>query len=209
MNTTPTADPRANQKLRTRAALVEAAAQLLRRGARPTVAEAAEEARVSRATAYRYFPTQDALLLEASTLGPAVTPVERMIEEEASLDPERRLLRLLDAFNPIVLREEPSMRMALRAYLDAWFEAHERGDGTVPVREGRRMRWLDSALAPADLAPQARLRLRAALALTLGIEPIVVMKDVCGIDDDFEALAVLRWAARALLREALAPSHSS
>ncbi len=42
----------------------------------------------------------------------------------------------------------------------------------------------------------------AALALTLGIDSIVVMKDVCRLDDD-EALAVLRWAATVLLRAGL------
>ena len=55
----PYRDLRANQKERTRAALVDAAKALVRAGAPPTVAEAAERARVSRATAYRYFPTQD------------------------------------------------------------------------------------------------------------------------------------------------------
>ena len=37
---------------------------------------------------------------------------------------------------------------------------------------------------------------------TLGIDAIVVMKDVCRLDDD-EALAVLRWAATVLLRAGL------
>src|SRR5262249_15322283 len=55
---------RVNQKRRTRAALVEAAKQLVGEGVTPTVAQAAEAALVSRTTAYRYFPTQDSLLLE-------------------------------------------------------------------------------------------------------------------------------------------------
>src|SRR5918997_4358132 len=97
-------DPRANQKERTRAALVTAAAELLRRGAAPpTVAAAGEAAKVSRATAYRYFPTQEALLIEVAELSPAVAPVEAAL---AALPPggdaEARLLRLLDAFTPIL-----------------------------------------------------------------------------------------------------------
>jgi AcrR family transcriptional regulator len=35
----------------------------------PTVAAVAERADVGRATAYRYFPTQEALLLETTFLG--------------------------------------------------------------------------------------------------------------------------------------------
>ena len=42
-----------------------AARALLASGVTPTVAEAAETALVSRTTAYRYFPTQQALLLAA------------------------------------------------------------------------------------------------------------------------------------------------
>jgi hypothetical protein len=73
------------------------------------------------------------------------------------------------------------------------------------------MGWLDTVLEPVgDLPDEQRRRLRAALALTLGIESIVVMKDVCRLDDD-EALDVLRWAATALLRAGLedAPAPAS
>ena len=57
---------RANQKRRTRKDLLQAGARLLKQGRRPSLEEVAEEALVSRATAYRYFPGVDALLVEAS-----------------------------------------------------------------------------------------------------------------------------------------------
>ena len=57
---------RINQKRRTRAAIVAAAAELVRQGKSPTVAEVADAALVSRATAYRYFPSQEYLLAEAA-----------------------------------------------------------------------------------------------------------------------------------------------
>ena len=64
---------RVNQKARTRAAIVDAAQALRSASGRPTVAEAADAAKVSRATAYRYFPTQEALQveLEASSVNAA------------------------------------------------------------------------------------------------------------------------------------------
>src|SRR5581483_8043837 len=55
---------RVDQKLRTRAALLRAASELVAQGKSPSVAEVAESAQVSTATAYRYFPTQQALLVE-------------------------------------------------------------------------------------------------------------------------------------------------
>jgi hypothetical protein len=65
------------------------------------------------------------------------------------------------------------------------------------------MRWLETVLAPLDeLSPERKRLLQTALALTLGAEAIITMKDVCRLDND-ETLAVLRWAATALLRAAL------
>ena len=55
-----------NAKRRTRKALLEAAAQLVRGGVKPSLEEVAEAALVSRATAYRYFPSVEALLREAA-----------------------------------------------------------------------------------------------------------------------------------------------
>lgn len=197
---------RANQKERTREALVEAARSLLRAGTPPTVAEAAEAARVSRATAYRYFPTHESLLLEVGNITPATQPVEQLVANLPGEDPESRLLAVLDRFHPIVFAEEVSMRTALRTYLNTWLESRGRGDGAVPVREGRRMRWLDKVLEPVRgrLSDTQYSRLRAALALTMSVEALVVMKDVCRIENDQEAQNVLRWAAATLLRAGLA-----
>ena len=57
---------RVNQKARTRAAILDAAIEILREGREPTVPEAAERARVSPATAYRYFTSAEDLQDEAS-----------------------------------------------------------------------------------------------------------------------------------------------
>jgi AcrR family transcriptional regulator len=200
----PRQDPRANQKDRTRTAVIEAANDLLREDIAPTVAAAAERARVSRTTAYRYFPTQDALLLEVARLHPAVASVEDVVNGLTTDDVEARLLSLLDSFNPIVIADETHMRTALKVFQETWLQARMGGDGKAPfVRSRRRMRWLDEVLSPlADISDEKRRLLQAALALTVGIDSIVIMKDVCQLDDE-EALAVLRWAAGVLLRAGL------
>lgn len=204
MSTIRQEDPRAGQKARTRAAIVEAAQRLHdESGETPTVARAAEAGGVSRATAYRYFPTQEALHLELTDITPAVAATEAALAGLQTDDVEQRLLALLDAFNPIALAEEAHFRRALWVYLDTWLRSHRADDEAPAVREGRRMRWLDEVLAPVgEMGEERRTRLQAALALTLGTDSLVVMKDVCGLDDD-EALDVLRWAATALLRAGL------
>jgi len=200
----PPHDPRANQKERTRAAIVEAGARLLRSGVEPTVAGAAEAAKVSRATAYRYFPTPESLHLEVAGVTPAYASVEELVQTLAGDDVEGRLVRFVEKFNAITFAEEARMRMALKVYLDTWFASRGNGDQAPPVREGRRMRWLERVLEPVrrdTTKPQWR-RLLAALALTGGTDAMVIMKDVCRLDDA-EAQDVLRWAARALLRAGL------
>jgi hypothetical protein len=116
-------------------------------------------------------------------------------------DPQEHLTLLLDVFNPIVLGNESEYRVALRVYLDTWFKSRCRGDGaTAKVRAGRRMRWLEQTLKPllTQLSAPLRRRLKNALALTLGIDSIVIMRDVCGLDDK-EGLDVLRWTAQIIL----------
>jgi AcrR family transcriptional regulator len=200
-------DPRANQKQRTRNAILDAAVNLLRDGAMPTVASAAENAKVSRATAYRYFPTQGALGEALAAADPMLASVDRVIEQLATDDPEHRLLQLLDAYNPIVIADEAHMRTVLAILQQNWVKtSHDDADSPPYARSHTRVGWLDEALRPAKLPEQTRLRLRAALALTLGIESIIVMKDVCELEDE-QALTVLRWAATTLLRAALRPEH--
>lgn len=197
-------DPRADQKQRTRSAIVEAATKLLAEGGEPTVAAAAAAARVSRATAYRYFPTPEALMLEVSGVTPAYAPIGDLIETLPADDVEARLSWFVDTLNDAAFADEPRMRMALKVYLDTWFS--NRGDkGDAPaVREGRRMGWLARVLAPARTdQTKAWRRLEAALALTVGGDAMVVMKDVCRLSDK-DAKDALRWAALALLRAGLA-----
>lgn len=208
MSTVKPQDPRANQKARTRAAIVAAARELQSQGTAPTIEQAAEHARVSRATAYRYFPTKEALLVELSEVThPAA--VETLLANLTSDDIEERLLLLIDTFDGITLAEEEHYRAFTRVSLDTWLRGHRNGETAPVVREGRRMRWLETVLSPLnELPPDQKRRLQAALALTLGGEAIITMKDVCRLDDD-ETLAVLRWAATALLRAAIDEARNS
>lgn len=185
------------------------ARSIVDRGESPTVAQAAEEALVSRTTAYRYFPTQDSLLLELS-LSLSVGEIDDLVARpREGSSPEQRLLELVETFNRFVSANELLSRTALRHYLDAWLAAERDGTGHDLLRSGRRQEWISSVLAPlghdADDADEAEYRrLHAALCLTIGSEPWLVLRDVCQLDTE-EAIAVSRWAAAALLAAAMAP----
>lgn len=168
---------------------------MMDRGAIPTVAEAAEAADVSRATAYRYFPTQSELLeavLEerlSDITGEALDRVE--VGDPLSLLVERGL--------PALRANEAQMRAALRLSLEQWQRNSEAAD-TDTITRGGRVPLVAKALEPvvAGVSPADRRRLAIALTLLFGIESWIVLKDIWHLDDD-EATSVITWAARALL----------
>src|SRR5208282_2923790 len=185
-----------NQRNRTRAALIEAATALMREGRPPTVAEAAERALVSRATAYRYFPTQESLLLDVANVEALLKPVEDLVASFPTDDAAQRLAALVRTMTPALLSDEALIRTGERIYMDTWLANQPDGNHT-PVRAGRRMRYIDEVLRPLGdrLGESGRKRLRCALALTLGTEALIAMKDSAGLDDDEEIVATLEWAA--------------
>src|ERR1700748_3926722 len=81
---------RIEQKHRTRQDLLKAAARLMKEGRLPKLADVAEEAMVSRATAYRYFSSDEALITEAAIHGQTPT-AEHLFADDKVLDPEERL----------------------------------------------------------------------------------------------------------------------
>lgn len=187
---------RTNQKLRTRRAIIDAAAALVREGQTPTVAEAAEHALVSRATAYRYFPTQQALLIELQA--DAIRPSPDAILASIGDDVVARVAAITREVVRMVLADEALFRTQIRLSQELWFERD--GDSSVPVREGRRLLLIDKALEP--LAKRARkatlTRLRNALAVVIGVEPVISMRDVCGLGP--KAIEdVLVWTATSIV----------
>src|SRR4051794_34639885 len=105
---------RTSQKSRTRQALVAATRDLLRRGLTPKVEDAAEEAGISRTTAYRYFPNQRSLLLAAH---PQISP-DTLLGPDAPADPAGRLDAFMTAFTRYNFEWEPQLRASLRLSLE-------------------------------------------------------------------------------------------
>lgn len=195
---------RPNQRHRTRKDLLAAAGRLLKAGRTPDMDDVAREAMVSRATAYRYFASVEALLVEAPLDGE--TPGPALFDGDSSTDPAARIDRAEAALHDVVYRNEP----ALRAMLAASVARAVSGGGAdgVPLRQNRRTPLIEAALAPARgrLTPAAYDRLCAALAMVFGTESMIVFRDVLGIDAR-TARKVKSWAARALVRAALEGSE--
>ncbi len=196
---------RVNQKRRTRKAIVDAAQAILQRGGRPTVALAADEAMVSRTTAYRYFPTQDSLLLELSVKAELAEVEELLVKPLDGTSPQARLLEVVDTFNRHGTANETLYRSGLRHYMDIWLAAERAGEShEYQLREGRRRRWISIVLEPLgdSLAGPDLERLQAALCLVMGPEAITVLRDICQLEPD-ATIAVAHWAAEAILTAGL------
>lgn len=183
---------RESQKNRTRKELVAAAGVLLRAGHRATVTDVAEAAGISRATAYRYFPTQEMLLAEVALFASG-GPLFPAVPESAPV-PEAigRMVRRVGAW---AYANEQPLRTILRLSLDP---------STGVRRPGHRIEWIADALAPVQdkIRPETYNKLSKALTLMLGIDPIVVMKDIAGASRE-QALDALEWSARTLVEAAL------
>ena len=129
---------RAAQKGRTRDALVAAARELVAAGETPTVEDAARAASVSRATAYRYFPTQRDLLVAAHPEMTATT----MLPPDPPADPVARLDAVVDAFTAMIVDTKEQQRTMLRLSL----EQDPVRRGGLPLRQGRAIGWITEAL---------------------------------------------------------------
>ena len=185
---------RESQKNRTRKALVASARELLDRGKQPTVTDAAEAAGVSRATAYRYFPSQEMLWAEVALFaadGPLIR-AERGTDSGRVPEAVADLVRRVGTWS---YENERPLRALLQLSLDP---------ATGVRRPGHRVEWIANALAPVrgSLDPRTYQKLSRALTLMLGIDPVVVMTDIARVTRE-QALEALAWSARRLVEAAL------
>jgi AcrR family transcriptional regulator len=195
---------RANQKARTRAAIVDACGELVRSGDEVTMPEVARRALVSEATAYRYFPDLISLLREALE-GAWPNPADALAPVARSADPAERvafacehLLRGVHAYQgavramishtitaPAAARARPGIRFGLIDYALAPFE-HQASPGGAPV-----------------LGPAAMTSLKQDLAVVVSAEAFFVLTDLCGLAPD-DAIGSAARTAATLTRAAFA-----
>jgi AcrR family transcriptional regulator len=190
---------RANQKARTRAAILEACDELVQSGAEVTMPEVAARAMVSEATAYRYFPDLISLLQEAlQGLWPNAEQALAPVAD--SRDPVERVAFACE----YLLRGVHAYQGAVRAMISYTITA----PAQARTRPGIRFGLIDYALAPFEahpwrLAPDAMTRLKQDLAVVVSAEAFFVLTDLCGLAPD-DAIASAARAAAVLTSAAFA-----
>jgi len=193
--------PEVGARGRTYKSLLAQAMALTSRGRLVTVAEVAAAAGVSRATAYRYFPSRS--LLISAIVGESLGPVRRF--ESRATDGRARVQELFTSTFPRFRQYEAHMRAALQVSLEHWALERSGRISEEPYRRGHRVSILKRVAAPlkSQMSDSKYRRLLCALSMVFGIEPYVVLKDIWGCSDR-QVQATARWMADALIDAALA-----
>ena len=213
---------RVNQKLRTRDAIVRAAAELSNTGRDVAMPEIAKAALVSEATAYRYFPDLASLLREAIA-DQLPTPADAL---KPLTDPggSGNSARSDDPADPVdpAARDDPTARIAaateflLRHVLGrqgvvrALIAATIAKPGAPQARPGLRLALIDHALAPLDdtigiTHPAALAHLKRDLAVVVSAEALFSLTDQHGLSPE-QAIDSIVQTATTFTRSAIARS---
>lgn len=184
---------RQNQKLQTRNKILETAREFISEGVVYSLEDVAKRADISRATVYRYYSSIDLLSAEAILDLQASTPA-LVYEELKSTNVEDKLLEIQKYYNDLTFSNETSFRK----YLSIVIEEENKAS-----RGGRRLEALRLALSENVSIDQAEREMFLALAsLMMGIEAVIVTKDVCGFDNA-KAAATLEWGLKTLMETVL------
>jgi AcrR family transcriptional regulator len=199
---------RVNQKARTRAALLESATKLIREGRRPTVEEAALAAGISKRTAYRYFVSQEHLLADASLDSLRGRMDEMLASMSDSTDVHVRIAGLAVALRRLAENHDAELREMMRASLDQAVGANK--TSVAPARGHRRLEWIRTSVAPVRerLSAGGYARLIDCLAVCLGVDALIVLRDICGVTGPAAEKRMI-WMANAILDRALMEERES
>jgi AcrR family transcriptional regulator len=189
---------RANQKKRTRTAIVEACRGIIRSGSPVTMPGVARAALVSEATAYRYFPDLPALVSQAFP-GLWPTPAEALAPVADSADPVGRVAFACE----FLLRGVLAYQGAVRAMIAATITRPELAE----ARPGLRFGLIDQALDPVTgrlpaADPAGLAQLKNDLAAVVSAEALFVLTDLAGLSPG-DAIASLVRTATTITQAAL------
>ncbi len=186
-------------RARTRRLLIDTAMSMYEQGAFPSITEVENAAQLSRATAYRYFPTQSALVsaMVDESLGPILA------WQPTQSDARQRIAELLSFAYPRMLQHEGVLRAALHLSLQQWADNRSNPNNEEKLIRGNRKRLLKLAVEPLEgkLTPAALQRVIHAFSLIYGSEVFMVLKDIWHLDDA-GIQDVTQWMGKAILLQA-------
>lgn len=193
---------------RTYILLVNTALDLFEKGAMPSVSDLALEAGVSRATAYRYFPTQSDLI-EATvnaSLGPILT------WQPQSQNTQQRIDELLTYAFPRMFEHEGVLRAALQASLQQWALGRSSPQELTDKRLERGNRKDILAMVTTPMKGEYPIeiidKVVKAFSVIYGSEIFLVLKDIWKLDNE-QVTEIAQWMAKAIMNQAMLDNQNS
>ncbi|MBK5074514.1 TetR/AcrR family transcriptional regulator [Budviciaceae bacterium CWB-B4] len=190
-------------RARTLNKLISTAMEMLEKGWFPSITELANEAGVSRATAYRYFPTQSALV--STIVDESLGPIQEWRPQQDTVS--ERISALLSFAYPQMEKHEGALRAALRVSLQQWADLRaQRLDKETDKEKlfvrGNRKRLVEMAAEPLknQVAEADLNRMKHAFSLIYGSEVFLVFKDIWNLDSD-QIQDIVQWMGKAIVRQ--------
>ena len=192
------ASGRKRQKQKTRDSILNSAKKFLTKGDDFTIEDIAEDISISRATVYRYFSNVEVLAKEAGLELNMESP-ESIVESLEHLPIPEKFVAIQAYFNQLTLANEAAFRRYLSLVITASPKPTTRG--------ARRMKTLRRALASQglNLSEKEEEQLIVVATALMGIEPLIVTKDVCGLSDQ-QSTEALAWGLDMMLKGIAADS---
>lgn len=181
---------RTNQKQETRDKILKGAQYFINKGMAFSLQDVANKTGLSRATIYRYYSNVEVLAAEASLDIKTLSP-EGIIKELEGKNLEEMILGIQDYFNTHATENENAFRKYLSFVIVSNPSEIKRG--------ARRKKTLQLAFDKTSFADREKNDLMHLLTILMGIEPLIVTKDVSGLSNE-ESHKLLRWGMELILK---------
>ena len=181
---------RTSQKLETRNKILASAQHYLNKGLKFNLEDIAKKTGISRATVYRYFPNIDILAAEAGLDFSTESP-ENLFNNLKSDKIQDQVLEIQEYYNHLALDHENLFRKYISVVLDS---------NTSTIKRGaRRKTTLLMALEDSNFTQKEKKDLSNLFTILMGIEPLIVTKDVCNLNNK-ESIELLKWGINLILK---------
>ncbi len=183
---------RRRQKLATRKKILEAASKIAKLNKPLNMDEIAQTAGISRATIYRYYSNTDSIATEL-ILHLNVPDGEKLAKKHVNDSLSEAMLGIQASYLDFILKNENPSKRFLGAFLSSSDPKLERGQNRITTIRN----YLNSngkAIKESD-----KEKLATIAVLLMGIEAILVTKDVCDLSTE-KSKETLKWAMEMLLK---------
>lgn len=181
---------RINQKLETRHKILSSAHYFINNGLEFTLEDVAKKSGISRATIYRYYSNIEVLVNEAGLNINTKSP-EQIIENIKDKNIEDLVLEIQNYYNTLAIDHESAFRKYLSSVIPSKSSENKRG--------ARRKNTLQLAFENASINKKEREKLVNVLTILMGIEPLIVTKDVLGLTN-VQSKEIMKWGAQLILK---------